>query len=430
MRLCVKRTPMNEKLLQYLWNFKIFKSFEFKDVAGNVLEILDFGKWNFDSGPDFLYGRIKVNGLVLAGNIELHVKSSDYIFHQHSGNPEFDNLILHAVYIHDMEIEELQGKNIPTLELRDYINEQLLWKYESLLKENQFIPCESLFEPEKIPINFYEETLLKKLDEKSLEIEQSLKLNKNNYEAVLFQNLAYSFGLKVNAPIFKQIAESLNFSLVNKIRQNQTQLEALFFGTSAWLEKPADEQMKIWKREFDFLKNKYQLSDLKFHPKFSKLRPPNFPTIRLSQLASLYHSNQNLFSKLISAKDIGAIYKIFQQVKASEYWNDRFNFGKTSPIIGEKRLTKDFVDLILVNAVLPLKYAYHKNSEENIADEILNFYQELSPEKNTIIEGWTALEVKVENALQSQALLYHHKNFCQKKDCLNCSIGFQLLRKQ
>ena len=419
---------MNEKLLQYLWNFKIFNSFDFKDMEGNELEILDFGKWNFDSGPDFLFGKIKFKNLILAGNIELHVKSSDYIFHQHSGNPEFENLILHVVFNHDMEIEELNKKNIPTLELKNYIDQNLLWKYESLLNENQFIPCANLFEASKIPFQFAEETLFKKLDEKSLEIEESLRINKNNYEAVLFQNLAYAFGLKVNSLIFRQIAECLDFTIVNKIRQNQTQLEALFFGICNWLENPKDEQTKIWKREFDFLKMKYQIDDLRFQPKFSKLRPPNFPTIRLSQLASLYHLNQNLFSKLIASKNMDDIDAIFSNVKASDYWNDRFNFGKTSTIKGEKSLTKEFVELILINAILPLKYAYHKNFDEDAADEILEFYRKITPEKNSIITSWNQLQVKTESALQSQAFLYHHKNFCLKKDCLNCGIGFQLLK--
>lgn len=419
---------MNEKLLQYLWNFNIFKSFDFKDVLGNNIEILDFGKWNFDSGPDFLFGKIKVNGFVLAGNIELHVKSSDYIFHQHSGNPEFENLILHVVFNHDLEIDELNKKNIPTLELKNYIDESLLWKYESLLSENQFIPCSKLFNADKIPFQFAEESLLKKLDEKSLEIEAQLLLNKNNYEAVLFHNLAYSFGLKVNAPIFQQIAESIDFSVINKIRQNPTQLEALFFGLSGWLEKPEDEQTKIWKREFEFLKVKYSLPNLYFYPKFSKLRPPNFPTIRLSQLSSLYHLSQNLFSKLIHAENIDEIYQIFSFVKASEYWNERFNFNKISPIKGEKFLTKDFVDLLLINAVLPLKYTYEKNINENIHEEILEFYKGISPEKNTVIDGWKSFNIKMKSAMETQAFLFHHKNFCMKKNCLNCGIGFQLLR--
>lgn len=429
MLLCVERKiTMNEKLLQYLWNFKIFKSYDFQDVNGNPVDILDFGKWNFNSGPDFLFGKIKTENFTLAGHIELHVKSSDYIFHQHSGNPEFENLILHAVFIHDVEIEELNDKGIPTLELKEYIDESLLWKYESLLKDYQFIPCAGLFEPKKVPFQFWEESLLKKLDEKSIQIEESLRQHQNNYEAVLFHQLAYAFGLKVNAALFKQMAESLDFSVVNKIRQNQTQLEALLFGMSNWLDHPTDEQTKIWKREFDFLRVKYQLSNLRFNPKFSRLRPPNFPTLRLSQLAALYHLNQNLFSHLMTAKKVSEIYRIFEKVKASEYWDNHFNFGKISPVVGEKFLTTDFVDLVLINAVLPLKYTYHKNFDENTADEIITFYRKIAPEKNIIIEGWTTLGVKAENAADSQALLYHYKNFCETKNCLNCSIGFKLLR--
>ena len=184
--------------------------------------------------------------------------------------------------------------------------------------------------------------------------------------------------------------------------------------------------MKVWKREFHFLKIKFNINEVRIAPKFSKLRPPNFPTIRLSQLASLYHLNQNLFSKLISTKKIDEIYEIFKEVKASEYWNNRFNFAKISPVDGEKYITKDFVDLLLINAILPIKYTYNKNSDENNNDEILDKYLNISLEKNTIIDGWKMLKVPVLNALETQALLFHYKNYCQKKNCLNCGIGFQL----
>lgn len=419
---------MNEKLLQYLWNYKIFKSFDFSDSEGNSIEIIDFGKWNFDSGPDFLMAKIKINGLVLVGNIELHVKSSDWIFHNHSGNPEFENLILHAVFQHDVEIEELKSKNIPTLELKNFLDENAIQNYQKIIDNQNFIACENVFDAKKIPFGFFEESLLKKLDEKSLEIEYSLQKFQNNYEAVFFHYLAYAFGLKVNAQIFKQVAESLDFSTVNKIRQNPTQLEALFFGLNNWLEIIEDEQMKIWKREFEFLKSKFSLPQITFHPKFSKLRPPNFPTIRLSQLAALYHKNQNLFSKMMNAKNVEEIYSVFSKVKASEYWDHHFSFGKISTVESEKYLTKDFIDLVILNAVLPFKYTYQKNHNENIGDEILSFYRNLTPEKNTIIDEWKKLKLNPENASETQALLYHFKNFCDAKNCLNCTIGLQLLK--
>jgi hypothetical protein len=407
---------MTEKLLQYLWNFKVFKHFDFKDIEGNSVEILDFGKWNTDSGPDFLTAKIKTNNIILAGNIELHVKSSDWIFHNHSQDPNYQNIILHVVFQNDAEIDELKDKNVPTLELRTHIDENILWKYEKLISGNQFIPCENIFNPNIIPVNFHEENVLKKLEEKSLEFEKSLEQFKNNFEAVLFHSLAYSFGLKVNAFIFKQIAESIDFNSINKIRQNEIQLEALFFGVSGWLENPEDEQMKIWKREFDFIKAKFNISDLKFHPKFLRLRPPNFPTIRLSQLANLYHQHQSLFSKIIN-------------VKTSDHWNNHFNFGKISKIDQPKIVSKDFIELIILNTVLPLKYTYHKYHNEEIADEILHFYNNLSAEKNSITDDWKKLGLKFKTALESQSLIYHFKNSCEEKNCLNCSIGFKILKE-
>ncbi len=419
---------MKEKLLQYLWNFKIFNSFDFTDVAGKPVEIIDFGKWNFDSGPDFLFGKIKFQGVTLVGHIELHIRSSDYIFHRHTGNPEFENLILHVVYFHDADIPELVSRNIPTLELKNYIDETVLDKYASLENAKVFIPCEEIFNAKKIPFQFEEETLLKKLDHKSLEIEIALAKNKNNYEAVLFQNIAYAFGLKVNAQIFRQLAENIDFSVLNKVRQNLTQLEAFFFGMCGWLQSPDDEQTTIWKRELDFLVIKYQLKTSGVIPKFSKLRPPSFPTVRLAQLASLYHLNQNLFSKVMTAKSVGEIVKVFRNVVASPYWNDHFNFGKVSTTVGEKILTDDFISLIIINAILPLKYTYQKNSNENITDEIIAMYRSLPAEKNTVIENWKALKTPIRDALDSQAFLFHFQHYCQPKRCLECAIGFQLLK--
>ncbi|KMQ68079.1 hypothetical protein ACM39_09475 [Chryseobacterium sp. FH2] len=420
---------MTEKLLQYLWNFKVFKHFDFKDIEGNSVEILNSGTWNTDAGPDFLAAKIKINNIIFAGNIELHVKSSDWIFHNHSQNPNYQNIILHAVFQDDIEVDELKNKNIPTLELKSYIDENVLWKYDKLVSGNQFIPCENILKSTQIPINFHEENIFKKLEEKSSEFEKNLEQFKNNFEAVLFHSLAYSFGLKVNAFVFKQIAESIDFSVINKIRQNETQLEALLFGISGWLENPEEEPMKIWKREFDFIKAKFNISDLKFRPKFLRLRPPNFPTVRLSQLANLYHQHQNLFSKIIHVKNTDELFEIFKNVKASEYWDNHYNFGKISKAKQPKFLSKEFIDLLILNTILPLKYTYHKYHNEEITDEVLSFYQNIAAEKNSIIDDWKKLGLKCKTALESQSLIYHFKNSCEEKNCLNCSIGFKLLKE-
>jgi len=419
---------MNEEILQYLWNFKKFRRFDFVSLDGKNIEILEFGEWNKNSGPDFLFAKIKIDNIIFAGNIEIHTKASDWFFHNHSGNPEFGNLILHAVYINDCDIPELENQQIPTLELKSYIDETLIQKHQNLREEHSFVPCEDLFDKSKIPLFFEEEVLLRKLDFKSDALELSLKKIQNNYEAVLFQNLAYTFGLKVNAEIFLQLAEGLDFSVINKIKQNIIQLEALLFGVCGFLESPQDEMMKVWKREFYFLKVKFNLSNFKIAPKFSKLRPPNFPTIRLSQLANLYHSQPNLFSKIIEAKKIDDLYLIFEDVSASKYWDNHFNFGKISPVENQKLLNKDFIDLIIINAILPIKYFYQKNQNPDIVDDIFDFYRELKPEKNSVLDEWKSLGMKFKNALQTQAFLYQYKTFCTQKKCLNCAIGFQLLK--
>ncbi|MGK6342020.1 DUF2851 family protein [Chryseobacterium sp. DT-3] len=419
---------MTEKLLQYLWNYKVFKHYNFRDIEGHSVEIISFGKWNTNAGPDFLDAKIKTKDLVIAGNIELHLRASDWVFHNHSQDPNYQNVILHVVYQNDIEITDLISKNIPTLELKDHIDQNILWKYEKMINGTQFIPCENIFDPNKIPLHFHEANVLKKLDEKSQELEKNLEKYKNNFEAVLFHSLAYSFGLKINAHIFRQIAESIDFSVVNKIRQNESQIEALLFGISGWLNHPKDEKTAMWKREFEFIRKKFSIPDLTLHPKFLRLRPPNFPTIRLSQLADLYYRHQNLFSKIIKADSIDKLYEVFAPVKASEYWDFHFNFGTVSKF-QPKTLSRDFIELVILNTVLPLKYTYHKYHNEEIAEEILGLYRNITPEKNSITSGWKKLGLRVKNALESQSLIYHHKTSCEEKNCLNCSIGFKLLKE-
>ncbi len=418
---------MNENLLQYLWKYKIFSKFDFKDTNGNPIEILDFGTLNTNSGPDFSLAKIKTKNIVLAGNIEIHVKSSDWYFHNHDLQKDYQSVILHVVYFNDTDIAELKEAGIPTLELKDYINEKILAKYQTLENQYQFIPCESIFDASKVPFLFSEETLLKKLDEKSIEIEQLLAQSKNNYEAVLFQKLAYSFGLKVNAEIYQNIAENIDFKVIQKISQNQFQLESLLFGKGNLLEKETETNQK-WKREFEFLKIKFKISEQTFPVKFLRLMPPSFPTIRFSQLAMLYHLQPNLFSKILKAKNIQELKSLFEKVKTSEFWENHYTFEKTSEEKIEKKLSDDFIEILLINAVLPIIYTYFKNINPEKTDQVLDFYKNLNPEKNSIISSWKKLNVKFSSALETQAFLYHHKHLCSYKNCLNCNIGLKILK--
>ncbi len=418
---------MNENLLQYLWKYKIFSKLDFKDTDGNPIEILDFGTLNTNSGPDFSLAKIKTKNIVLAGNIEIHVKSSDWYFHNHDLQKDYQSVILHVVYFNDTDIAELKEAGIPTLELKDYINEKILAKYQTLENQYQFIPCESIFDASKVPFLFSEETLLKKLDEKSIEIEQLLAQSKNNYEAVLFEKLAYSFGLKVNAEIYQNIAENIDFKIIQKISQNQFQLESFLFGKGNLLEKETETNQK-WKREFEFLKIKFKISEQTFPVKFLRLMPPSFPTIRFSQLAMLYHLQPNLFSKILKAKNIQELKSLFEKVKTSDFWENHYTFEKTSEEKIEKKLSDDFIEILLINAVLPIIYTYFKNINPEKTDQVLDFYKNLSPEKNSIISSWKKLNVKFSSALETQAFLYHHKHLCSYKNCLNCNIGLKILK--
>lgn len=420
---------ITENLLQLIWDKKLFKNFDFFCTKGIPLEIIDFGQWNDNQGPDFLFAKIKYQDITFVGNIELHVKSSDWVFHKHDQDTNYHKIILHVVFKNDMDLENIESRNIPTVELQNYIDEKIFVKYQSLNTENsKFIPCEELISKNDFPLFFHEENVLKKISEKHHDIKDQLIRLKNNHEAVLFSNLAYAFGLKVNAEIFKQIAESIDFNIINKIRQNPNSLEALLFGLSGWLENPKDQQSVIWKREFDFLKSKYQLPNITISPKFSKLRPSNFPTIRLSQLAQLYHLEPHLFSKIKNAKNIIDLKSIFDNVKTSIYWENHYNFGKESTDNFEKKLTPEFIDIIIINSVLPLKYLLDIQNED-ANDDIIEFYKALKPEKNHIIEHWKNLDIKPINALESQSLLYHYKNYCNHKKCLNCSVGLKILKQ-
>lgn len=420
---------VNESILQLLWDKKLFKNYNFVCTKGFPIEIIDFGQWNYNQGPDFLIAKIKYQDIIFVGNIELHVKTSDWTLHKHDQDSNYQKIILHVVFENDTSLENIESKNIPTLELKNYIDESVILRYQKLnIEKSHFIACEELVRKSYIPLFFHEENILKKLNDKSSEIQQQLTDLKNNYEAVLFSNLAYAFGLKVNAEIFKQIAESIDFNIINKIRQNPNALEALFFGIAGWLDNPADAQMLLWKREFDFLKSKYQLSSITISPKFSKLRPPNFPTIRLSQLAQLYYNEPHLFSKIKAAKSIRDLKSIFENTKTSNYWDNHYNFAKESGDKLEKKLSSDFIEIIIINAILPLKY-WLDLQKEDINDDIIEFYKSLKPEKNNVIDHWKNLGIKSNNTLESQSLLYHYKNSCNHKKCLNCGIGLKILKQ-
>ena len=402
---------MKEKFLQTLWENKVFNPLLFKDTDGNPIEILDFGKLNNNAGPDFHSVKIKTQGITFFGNAEFHVKSSDWLLHKHSEQKDYQSIILHIVFEHDQEISELKERNIPTLELKNYIDNSD-FQYYNFNKENNFIPCEDIFSIKKIPNYFSEEIVLQKLEEKDKEIRQELLATKNDYEAVLFQRIAYSFGLKVNSETFLQIAQSIDFKIIKKVSQNPFQLESLLFGKADLLNNSEKDSQK-WLKEFEFLRTKFGINDIVFPAKFMRMMPVSFPTIRLSQLAQLYSRHQNLFSKIINTRKVDELKAIFKDIKASAYWDSHYFFGKKAEE-KQRKLSADFTEIILLNAVFPIMYSYHRDNPEMV-ETILSFYKEMKPEKNSIIKQWKNTGAEINSALDSQAFLYLYKKLSPRK---------------
>ncbi len=399
-------------------------------TAGDVLTLVNVGQHNHHAGPDFFNAQLKIRDQLWAGNVEIHIKSSDWYRHNHETDLAYDSVILHVVYEHDIEIYRSDASVIPTLELKNHISIGLMDRYQNLLNgQNKYINCEN-----ELPLvddfiinNWLESLYFERLEQKSKAIEQQLINSKNDWERVLFALLAKNFGLNVNGDSFLSMAISFDFSILRKIRDTPELLEALFFGQTGLLENEIEDvyQAKL-KDEYLYLAQKFSLTNAHVTPlQFFRLRPPNFPTIRLSQLAMLYHSEANLFSKIISASSIKELHAILQ-VSTSPYWKDHYSFGKVSKST-KKVLTKSFIDLLIINTVLPLKFCYARLQGHSVNETILGMIQELKSEQNGIVEKFNDIRPMQPSALQSQAIIQLKTNYCDKNKCLQCAIGNSLL---
>ena len=423
---------MQEEFLHYIWKHKKFQFFNLTTSSKQNLEILSVGLHNLNSGPDFFNAKLKIDDQLWAGNVEIHINSSDWYVHKHETDKNYDNVILHVVWNDDVEIFRKDNTLIPTLELKEYVLPQTLKNYNSLLSQKkQWINCEKdIADIDNFTINNWLERLyLERLERKSDELHLLLKKSKNNWEEVLFKMLAKNFGLKLNGEAFLSLAESFDFSIFRKEQNNLQNLEALLFGQANLLNKEIEDSYYFKLNEsYNFLKHKYKLNNQAVLPlQFFRLRPLNFPTIRLSQLAALYNKNQNLFSEIINSNSIKDLYSLFN-IQASEYWKTHFTFGKTSKT-SDKKLSKAFIDLLLINSIIPVIFAYSKFKGNPDEEKILNFIQEIKPEKNSIINKFKELKLNAKSALESQALIELKTNYCSKNKCLHCAIGSALLNR-
>jgi len=422
---------MNEQLLQFIWQFQYFNKSQLQVSHGDSLAIIFPGTHNTHQGPDFIDAKVVVGNTTWAGNIEIHVNSSDWVRHKHTSDKNYSNIILHVVWQHDADITDVNDTILPTLILQHLVSNLLLDRFAELMARKAFVPCESF-----LPV-FHEikwtawkgRMAMARLQRKSAIVLDHLKEANNQWEDVFWWMLARNFGMKVNADIFETIAKSLALNIIGRHKNQIHQIEAFLLGQAGLLEEDfVEEYPKLLKREYLFYRNKYQLKQVPVKPFLLRMRPDNFPTIRLAQLEMLINQSSHLFSKVKETESINTVKELLN-VTANDYWHYHYLIddpGEFHP----KQLGKQMTDNIIINTVVPVLFAfglYH--SDAAIKDKALDWLAQLNPEKNTITSRWTSFNVTNSSALESQGLIELKNNYCDQRRCLDCSVGNAILKR-
>jgi hypothetical protein len=426
---------MQEDYLHYLWEFQKWQISGLSTTEGLPLSVLAPGSHNLLSGPDFFNSRVVIDGQEWAGNVEIHIHSSDWYRHGHENDPAYDNVILHVVWQHDSEILRKDRSVVPVLELQKLVAEETVGQYRDLVSASsgKWINCENdLSQIDAFVFdNWLERLYVERLEAKSVLIFELLKRSAGNWEEVLFKLLAKNFGLNVNGDAFLSIAESIPFRIIRKCRNNRKKLEALLLGQAGLLVNEEEEvYFRQLREQYLFLKNKFSLTTEGITPvKYFRLRPDNFPEVRLSQLADVYHRHPHLFSKVIKAEKTEALKELFM-AGAAEFWRTHYTFSKTH-LERKKQLSNDFLDLLVINSLVPLKFCYQKANGKDGGESLLELLRYLPSEANRVVNRFKEIRPGcAENALNSQALLQMKKEYCEKSRCLQCSLGLNILHRK
>lgn len=418
---------INEKLLHFIWQNQLIKGPKLELTDGTPIRIKKRGVHNFDAGPDFKDAQVVIGQELWAGHIEIHVHAKDWIKHGHQNDENYKSVILHVVLFDDYDL------GLPTLELNGRIRRQLLDNYNQLMEHKNWVACSEMITDvsEFTKEQMKNRLIIERFERKTAPIHTDLSETANNWDEAFYRNLIRYAGLKVNKETFNQLGRKLPFKLINKHRDNLFQVESLLFGVAGFLNEINDEYQKQLQKEYVFLKEKYKLTEIdKKQWQFATLRPANFPTIRLAQMASLFCNESLSFSKLIESVKKNRFSESLDKVTASSYWDTHYHFNKTATRKHEKHLGKQFKNLLIINHFLPIIYAFgaYKDNYE-LKELAIDCLTTLGAESNSITKNWLSLGLKNENAFDSQALIELKTNYCDMKKCLNCSIGFNLLRK-
>ena len=422
---------MQEDLLQYIWQFQYFNNSELHTASGESIQIIHPGSHNSNQGPDFTGAKIKINKTLWAGNVELHINSSDWNLHKHSSDLNFNNIILHVVWNHNIPVKDVNGNEVFTLELKNRVSKLLMEKYRELMDTAQFIPCEGqVREVHELTLTSWKQRLVaERLVTKSRRILSILNETNFHWEETFWWLIAANFGLKVNSDFFQRIAGTLPVAILAKHKNRIVQIESLLFGQAGLLSSQlSDDYPRMLQKEYWFYQKKYALKPVDGKLFFLRMRPANFPTIRLAQLSMLIHRSEHLFANIKDAKALTEIKQMLD-VTANDYWHYHYMFDQESDF-KEKALGSQMINNIIINTVVPVLFAFGLHHNEQVyKDKAVQWLNELSPENNMITKGFESLAFPNKTAFDSQGLLQLKNEYCNKRLCLHCAIGNALLKR-
>ena len=422
---------MPEEFLYYIWSLKLLK-IPLQTTDGQDIVIIDVGKQNRDSGPDFFNARVRIGDTEWAGNVEMHIKASDWLLHGHEKDKSYDSVILHVVLDADMEVINRHGEVIPTFSVRGRYPESIFFRYRALISGREWIPCASNIKEvsDVVIFNWIDRILVERLERKITDFEEILSDTNGNWEETFYITLARNFGFKTNSPPFEMLARSLPLNILAKHKDNLFQLESLLYGQAGLLnERLKDSYCQSLLSEYNFLSKKYNLDPVKAYAwKFMRMRPVNFPTIRIAEFAQLIHKSSHLLSSLLEIDKLQHLKKFFE-LEVSEYWRTHYTFGNPTKEKKKSFGDKSF-DLILINTIVPFLFVYGKRHDNEVfVNRALLFLQQTKPENNGIIRRWSSTGISAVNAAQSQALLTLKNEYCDSIRCLDCAIGNSILKE-
>jgi hypothetical protein len=423
----------NEDFLHFIWRFRLLDSAKLVCAEGEELQILHPGILNKHAGPDFSDAKLVIDETSWAGHVEIHLKSSDWSLHGHQHDAFYDGVILHVVYQHDRPIYRTNGSLVPVLVVAGLFSDQLLNNYRNLAALTSYFPCEKqigALDPFIID-SFLSRTVVERFEQKSEEVFEKLNHNRGDWEQTFYYFMARNFGFKVNAIPFDLLATRTPHRIFSKLKDNALQIEAILFGQAGFLEQDFSEDYpRQLQNEYSFLKKKHKLVPMsRIVWKFLRMRPQNFPTVRLAQFAALILKSGQLFSKVLEARTLADLHVIFNDLPVNEYWLNHYHFNKkTKQVIVQPG--RSSVNNIIINSVCLFLFCYGKYTDQpDLIDRAFYFLEKIPAEHNAIVNQYRYAGVRIDNAFTSQGLLHLNKCYCNQKKCLNCAIGIKILKK-